>query len=112
MNGDDWLYEEPGGDFDDSDFDDSDFDDGEFDDGEFDDGDFDDGEFNDDDSTETVPCSECGAEVYEDAEQCPYCGFYIITETNAWAGRPGWWIALGLLGIAAVILALVGYVAQ
>ena len=89
MNGDDLWYEEPDDQFDDSDFDD-----------------------NDDDSTETVPCSECGADVYEDAVQCPHCGSYIIAQTNVWAGRPGWWIALGLLGVAAVILALAGYAAR
>ncbi|MEE8453036.1 MAG: zinc-ribbon domain-containing protein [Thermoguttaceae bacterium] len=102
MNGNDLWYEEP----------DDQFDDDQFDDGQFDDGEFDDGEFDDDDSTETVPCSECGAEVYEDAVQCPHCGSYIVARTNVWAGRPGWWIALGILGVAAVILALAGYAAR
>ncbi|HYW80808.1 MAG TPA: zinc-ribbon domain-containing protein [Thermoguttaceae bacterium] len=96
MNGNDLWDEEPDDEFEDSDFDDSNFDDGDF----------------DDDSTETVPCSECGADVYEDAEQCPHCGTYIIAQTNVWAGRPGWWIVLGLLGVVAVILALAGYAAR
>lgn len=93
MNGDDLWYEEPDDQFDGDQFDDSEFDEG-------------------DDSTETVPCSECGADVYEDAVQCPHCGSYIFAQTNVWAGRPGWWIALGLLGVVAVILALAGYAAR
>ena len=60
----------------------------------------------DDDLTETVPCAQCGAEVYEDAVRCPHCGTYISHDVDLWSGRPGWWIILGLLGIAAVILAL------
>ena len=92
MNGNDLWDEEPDDEFDD-----------EFDESEFDDG---------DDSTETVPCSECGADVYEDAVQCPHCGSYIMAQTNVWAGRPGWWIALGLLGVLAVILALAGFAAR
>jgi len=60
----------------------------------------------DDELTETVPCPECGAEIYEDAVQCPVCGAYVTAETGIWSGRPSWWILLGLAGILAVILAL------
>jgi hypothetical protein len=62
----------------------------------------------DDDWTPTVPCPQCGAEVYEDAVRCPACGSYVIHDTRVWSGRSGWWILLGLLGIVAVILALAG----
>jgi hypothetical protein len=54
----------------------------------------------------TRECPACGAAVYEDAEQCPACGEWITQSTRAWDGKPVWWIALGLLGILAVILAL------
>ncbi len=60
----------------------------------------------DDDLSETVPCAQCGAEVYEDAVRCPVCGTYLTHDTNPWSRRPRWWIILGLLGILAVILAL------
>ena len=60
----------------------------------------------DDESAELLPCPECGADVYEDAEQCPICGTYLIDDSNVWTGRSTWWIVLGLLGIIAVILAL------
>ena len=33
--------------------------------------------WDDDAPAETVPCPECGAEVYEDAEQCVSCGEWI-----------------------------------
>jgi hypothetical protein len=60
----------------------------------------------DDDLSETVPCAQCGAEVYEDAVRCPACGAYSTHDTHAQSGRPKWWIVLGLLGILAVILVL------
>jgi len=60
-----------------------------------------------DDETDVVPCPECGAVVYEDAEQCPSCGLYIVPSTSPWRGRPRWWILLGLMGIAAVLWLLI-----
>lgn len=64
-------------------------------------------EFDDDDDTATVTCAACGAEIYEDAPQCPVCGEYVTASRGThWEGRPVWWIALGLLGIIAVIYAL------
>lgn len=60
------------------------------------------------DQTETVPCPECGCEVYEDAGQCPACGAYIAADANPWYQRPLWWILLGLAGIGATLYALVG----
>ncbi|MHB1037117.1 MAG: zinc-ribbon domain-containing protein [Pirellulales bacterium] len=64
--------------------------------------------FDEDDTTDTRACPQCGAEVYEDAVECPVCGSYITFSTHAWSGRPGWWIALGIAGIIALILVLVG----
>ncbi len=60
-----------------------------------------------DESTETIVCPECGAEVYEDADRCPVCGQYIIPDTRFWSGKPIWWIALGFLGLVALATALV-----
>jgi zinc ribbon protein len=65
----------------------------------------------DDDSSLTVECPECGAEIYEDAVQCPVCGTYVTHRAgHVWSGRPTWWIAVGVLGILATILALAGLV--
>lgn len=60
----------------------------------------------DDDEPEFIVCSECGADVYEESEQCPACGSYVVADQRIWTGRPIWWIILGLLGIAAVTFVL------
>jgi len=70
---------------------------------EFDD--FDDDAFDDGDS-ETIICSSCRAEIYEDAVQCPHCGMYVIADTHPLRGRSATWVAMGLFGIVAVIVAL------
>jgi len=60
----------------------------------------------DDESAELMPCPECGADIYEETQRCPHCGSYITLTSSPLAGRSWWWIALGLLGLLAVILAL------
>ena len=83
MGGDEW-FEQPGDEFEESEY------------------------LDEDDETSTLPCPECGADVYEDAVRCPACGNYITHPTSVWHGRPGWWIVLGLLGVVALILVLTG----
>lgn len=61
----------------------------------------------DDSDTATVACPHCGAEIYEDADQCPACGMFVMPDTRVWSGKSWWWIALGVLGVVAVMLALV-----
>ena len=82
----------------------------DWDNGDWDEGDWDDDDWPDDDDGETLtfPCPNCRAEIYEDAEQCPHCGEYVEGRSTSavWAGRPGWWILLGGLGIVATIIAL------
>ena len=85
MSGDELWFEEPGDELDDSEFPEE-----------------------EDDVTSTVPCPECGAEVYEESVQCPVCGSYITHATDVWSGRPGWWMLLGVLGVLAAILVLAG----
>ncbi|WP_437187004.1 hypothetical protein SH668x_000378 [Planctomicrobium sp. SH668] len=52
----------------------------------------------------TIPCPSCGADIYEDAPQCPICGEYVTsTSRSAWDGKPLWYIIIGLAGIFAVI---------
>lgn len=63
-------------------------------------------DWDDSDEVEEVPCSGCGALIAEDSVRCPICGEYVTEDHNVWQGKPWWWIVLGVLGIAAMILAL------
>jgi len=47
----------------------------------------------------TDPCPHCGAQVYEDAEQCPLCGQYITDEETPRTSQPRWvvWTAIVIL---------------
>ena len=60
----------------------------------------------DDDSYDVVACPNCGREVFEDADQCPYCSFYITSTTSPWRDRPTWWIVLGIAGVVLTLLAI------
>ena len=77
------------------------------DDDDVDDPDLPDEDDSDDEEVETRPCPSCGKQVYEDSEQCPHCGNYITWSTSAWSDRPWWWVALGLLGAAAMLWAMI-----
>ncbi len=60
-----------------------------------------------DELTEVLPCPNCGADVYEDAEQCPVCGYYITSFNHRpWSSHGWWWIALGAVGTLATIYVL------
>ncbi len=72
-----------------------------------DDYDSDDDAYGDEDEAERLPCPACGAEIYEDAEQCPVCGEYVTFSTHPFQGRSIVWIVLGGLGVCAVIFALI-----
>ena len=61
----------------------------------------------DEDSSDTMACPACNAEIFDDTDLCPACGEFLIPETSAWSGKSFWWIALGILGIVALATALV-----
>lgn len=72
-----------------------------------------DSDFNDSDpdldETPTVRCANCNAEVYEEADSCPACGEFLIDGGGgSWRSKPAWYVALGLLGVVAVLLTLSG----
>ena len=60
----------------------------------------------DDDTVETIPCPNCRADVYEEAERCPACGEYIVRDTSVLSGKPAWYVVGAVLGIIAVIIVL------
>lgn len=66
----------------------------------------DDGYDDDDDENDTVICSNCGADVYEDSECCPKCGEFLTTNTSPLSGRSMLFVVLGIAGIVATIWAL------
>lgn len=72
---------------------------------EFDEDDLDEGY--DDDSIELVSCPECGAEIYEEAEQCPVCGAYVTFRSAPLANWPPVLLWLALVGCIAVTLVLI-----
>ncbi|MCA9076023.1 MAG: hypothetical protein KDA93_13430 [Planctomycetaceae bacterium] len=63
-------------------------------------------ESDDDQGVDVRPCPSCGVEIYEEAERCPHCGEYVVWSNSAFAGKPKWWVVLGIMGIIAVIVVL------
>ena len=65
-------------------------------------------DFDEDDASETVECTLCGADVYEDALQCPICGEYVSRPSSRpFSSRPVlFYVAVTLTGLAALVLAL------
>ena len=53
-------------------------------------------------STQTTRCPECGSEVYEDAPQCPICGYYITAHDRS--RQSLWWAAVVVLLIISLLL--------
>lgn len=49
-------------------------------------------------------CPACGAEMSDMAVQCPKCHEYVTPHAGTgWRFQPGWYVALAVLGILAVI---------
>ena len=64
--------------------------------------------YDEDEPNDVRPCPVCGAEIYEDSLRCPVCGNYITFDSvGPWSGKPFWWIVLGVLGVVALVVALV-----
>lgn len=61
---------------------------------------------NDWDDSDFTACPNCHAEIAADSVRCPICGEYLIASTAIWNGKSWWWILLGLMGIAATVVAL------
>ena len=40
-------------------------------------------EYGDETPADTIPCSNCGTEVYEDSDHCPVCGEYLIGNSTS-----------------------------
>ncbi len=55
----------------------------------------------------TLPCPECGAEIYEDAERCPACGAYVVMRLSDTGRRPWWWVAVVIVLVGLLLLLFV-----
>jgi hypothetical protein len=56
------------------------------------------------DGETAIPCPHCGADVFDDAEQCPDCGTWLVRDRRPSTGRPSWFVVLGFLGVLLAIL--------
>ena len=57
----------------------------------------------DDAGETTAPCPNCGRQIYDDAEQCPHCGYYITEEESSHTSKP-WWVMAGFAVCFAIVL--------
>ncbi len=55
----------------------------------------------DDNDDDTMPCPHCHSTVYDDAEQCSKCGFYLSREDDP-TPKP-WWLVAGVLACLAMV---------
>ena len=63
-------------------------------------------DLDDDDATPTVPCSQCGEQVPDLADRCPYCGDWIVQSSSG--GAPSRRLPAIIVAVA-MILALLYY---
>ena len=63
-------------------------------------------EYADEDLSETIPCPNCGADVYEDSPACPVCGEYVTRSSSPLAGMPRWFAVLGVIGTLILVAML------
>jgi hypothetical protein len=62
----------------------------------------------DDDGVDTHPCPHCGADVYEESQQCLVCGQYIDPFRRS--NYPRWVPVAALLVILAMLYAVVHWI--
>lgn len=61
------------------------------------------------DAGATIPCSACGADIYDDAERCPECGHYQSREDAPRSQLPLWiLIGIGVCLLIAIAWGLLG----
>ncbi|MBY0589574.1 zinc-ribbon domain-containing protein [bacterium] len=60
-------------------------------------------EFDSNEDDGTVPCPNCGKEMYEDSPRCPYCGEY-VTHVAPSVVRSSPWMMIGM--VLALLMAL------
>ena len=57
----------------------------------------------DDEESDTRPCPKCRRDVYDEADQCPYCGTYMVQELSAASNRSTLFIVTAIVAIGIVV---------
>jgi hypothetical protein len=57
------------------------------------------------DEEPVIRCPNCGKEVFDDAEQCPACGHWMVADRSPMSGGPSWLLILGFGGAILAALA-------
>ena len=56
----------------------------------------------------TITCPECQAEIYEDSERCPACGYYLSSSERYGSHKPTWVFVTAVLLLLWMLYALLG----
>lgn len=43
-----------------------------------------------DETTDSIPCPNCGQWIYDEAQRCPHCGEYVVEDHRFWSDKPRW----------------------
>lgn len=63
-------------------------------------------EFDEDAQADTLPCPDCGEEVYDDTDRCPHCGQWIMPlAASSRPSRAVMWVVIVMI-VLMVILAI------
>ena len=64
-------------------------------------------EFDEDAQADTLPCPDCGEEVYDDTDRCPHCGQWImpLAAVSSRPSRALTWVVIVMI-VLMVILAI------
>ncbi|MHC4445263.1 MAG: TFIIB-type zinc ribbon-containing protein [Planctomycetota bacterium] len=58
------------------------------------------------DGDDIIDCPSCGKSLYEDADLCPYCGYWILQDSPAAQRSRGWFWPVMVAILIAVILVM------
>jgi hypothetical protein len=58
------------------------------------------------DEETTIPCPHCGEDVYDDTEQCPACGTWLVRDGRPTSGRP----SLFVVGVVVALLVILTWI--
>jgi RNA polymerase subunit RPABC4/transcription elongation factor Spt4 len=56
------------------------------------------------DEETAIPCPHCGEDVYDDTEQCPTCGTWLLRHGRAATGWRNWFVVTGVVVALLTIL--------